>query len=151
MSKNDNVKNPKHYTSHPSGVECIQITEHMEFCIGNAIKYLWRAGLKLDKIEDLKKAKWYIERELKRLGCKDVPVHESTVLTDADLNKLAEEYDSVTIEFNNDCNTALTKGAEYSASSTEVDGCGGNCKVCKCELAALDRKSKDYLENIKND
>lgn len=58
--------NPKHYTQHPSGIECIQITEHLNFCLGNAIKYIWRAGLKGDAIEDLQKAKWYIEREIKR-------------------------------------------------------------------------------------
>lgn len=61
---NDNVNHPKHYTSHPSGIECIQITEHMDFCIGNAIKYLWRAGGKNDKVEDLRKAIWYIQRKI---------------------------------------------------------------------------------------
>ncbi len=64
----DPVTNPKHYNSHPSGVECIQITEHMGFCLGNAMKYIWRADEKWDAIEDLKKAKWYIERELKKRG-----------------------------------------------------------------------------------
>lgn len=62
------VIHPRHYTAHPSGVECIQITEHMNFCLGNAMKYIWRAGLKHeDKIVDLQKAKWYIEREIARL------------------------------------------------------------------------------------
>ena len=65
--KNDPVNHPGHYTSHPSGVECIQITEHLNFCLGNAIKYLWRAGLKGDSTEDLKKAAWYIDREIKRI------------------------------------------------------------------------------------
>lgn len=59
----DVVNHPPHYTQHPSGVECIEITEHMSFLMGNAIKYLWRADLK-GGIEDLKKAKWYIEREI---------------------------------------------------------------------------------------
>ena len=63
---NDSVNHPLHYTDHPSGIECIQITEHMGFCLGNAIKYIWRADLKNDAIEDLEKAKWYIERELKK-------------------------------------------------------------------------------------
>ena len=63
MSKHDPVNHPKHYTAHPSGVECIQITEHMGFCLGNAMKYLWRADLK-NGVEDLKKARWYIEREI---------------------------------------------------------------------------------------
>ena len=49
----DNINHPKHYTQHPSGVECITIVEHMGFCLGNAIKYIWRADLKNDAIEDL--------------------------------------------------------------------------------------------------
>jgi hypothetical protein len=61
------VNHPPHYTSHPSSVECIQITEHFNFCIGNAIKYLWRAGLKGEALEDLRKAAWYINREISRL------------------------------------------------------------------------------------
>ena len=63
---NDVVNHPKHYTNHPSGVECIQITEHMNFNLGNALKYIWRADLKNDAVEDLKKAEWYIKRELLR-------------------------------------------------------------------------------------
>ena len=63
----DQVNHPKHYVSHPSGVECIEITEHMNFNLGNAIKYIWRASLKGKEIEDLRKAKWYVEREIQRL------------------------------------------------------------------------------------
>lgn len=63
----DPVNHPAHYTTHPSGVECIQITEHMNFCRGNAVKYIWRAGDKGDEIEDLKKARWYLDREIARL------------------------------------------------------------------------------------
>lgn len=62
--KPDNVNHPPHYTAHPSGVECIEITEHLCFNIGNAIKYLWRCGSKINAIEDLKKAAWYINREI---------------------------------------------------------------------------------------
>ena len=75
MTKEDKVNHPKHYTSHPSGVECITITRHYCFAIGNAIKYLWRAGLKkelglsdkLKEIEDLNKAIWYINDRIKQL------------------------------------------------------------------------------------
>lgn len=63
----DVVNHPSHYTSHPSGVECIQVTEHMGFNLGNAVKYIWRADLKNDAIEDLKKAEFYIRREIQRL------------------------------------------------------------------------------------
>lgn len=65
----DPVNHPKHYTAHPSGVECIQITEHMGFNLGNAVKYIWRNGLK-DQVpnhEDLRKAIWYINREIERI------------------------------------------------------------------------------------
>jgi hypothetical protein len=62
----DLVNHPPHYTAHPSGVECIQITETMNFCLGNAVKYIWRADLKDDAIEDLKKAVWYVNREIER-------------------------------------------------------------------------------------
>jgi hypothetical protein len=62
----DQVNHPKHYVSHPSGVECIQITEHMGFNLGNAIKYVWRADLKADALEDLRKAIWYIDREIQK-------------------------------------------------------------------------------------
>jgi hypothetical protein len=64
----DNVNHPRHYTEHPSGVECIQITEHMGFNLGNAVKYIWRADLKGNQVEDLKKAIWYINREIQRIS-----------------------------------------------------------------------------------
>ena len=65
----NNVNHPKHYNSHPNGIECIDIIRHYVCDIANAIKYLWRAGLKPEmgmedaekEIEDLKKALWYIE------------------------------------------------------------------------------------------
>ena len=65
-TKNDNIEHPKHYTSHPSGIECIQITRHMGFNLGNAIKYIWRADLKNDALEDLEKAVWYLRDEIKK-------------------------------------------------------------------------------------
>ena len=78
-TEHDAVNHPHHYTSHPSGVECIQITRHYCFAIGNAIKYLWRAGLKQDvgtppkekEIQDLEKAIWYINDRIKQLKNED--------------------------------------------------------------------------------
>lgn len=64
---NDTINHPKHYNNHPSGVECIDVVEHMNFNRGNAIKYIWRAGDKGNEIEDLKKAAWYINREIQKL------------------------------------------------------------------------------------
>jgi len=66
MIETDIVNSPPHYTEHPSGIECIQVTEHMGFNLGKAIKYICRCDLKKDAIEDLKKAKWYIEREIQK-------------------------------------------------------------------------------------
>ena len=64
--QDDPVNHPKHYTSHPSGIECIEVTRHMSFNIGNAMKYLWRADEKGNPIENLKKAIWYINDEIEK-------------------------------------------------------------------------------------
>jgi hypothetical protein len=56
----ESVSHPSHYTSHPSGVECIEITKHMGFLDGNALKYLWRYSLK-NGIEDLRKCRQYLD------------------------------------------------------------------------------------------
>jgi len=68
VGTSDAVNHPAHYNTHPSGVECIDIVEHFGFCIGNAIKYAWRAGLKTESpLEDLRKGRWYLDREISRL------------------------------------------------------------------------------------
>ena len=66
IKHNDTVNHPSHYTGHPSGIECIQVTEHMNFCLGNAVKYIWRCDDKGEAIENLRKACWYVEREIER-------------------------------------------------------------------------------------
>lgn len=66
QAHHDPVNHPKHYTNHPSGIECIQITRHMGFNLGNAMKYIWRADLKNDAIEDLEKAVWYLKDEIEK-------------------------------------------------------------------------------------
>ncbi len=66
----DPVNHPAHYTTGPKHdacgetIECINITETMDFCLGNTIKYIWRAGHKHDELEDLKKAAWYLNRAI---------------------------------------------------------------------------------------
>lgn len=69
LKEMDLINSPTHYTSHPSGIECITITQHHNFCVGSAIKYLWRAGLKEGNpsIQDLEKARKYIEFEIARI------------------------------------------------------------------------------------
>ena len=82
----DKVNHPAHYTSHPSGVECITITRHYCFAVGNAIKYLWRAGLKKEEgyadvqkeIEDLKKAAFYIYDRINQLEKSQYPNQTET-------------------------------------------------------------------------
>ncbi len=76
----DNVNHPKHYTAHPSGIEAIEVTEHMNFCLGNAIKYCFRSGNKVqsDDTEDLRKAVWYAKRDLESLSRRyEIPSIES--------------------------------------------------------------------------
>lgn len=63
MNTIDNVNQPKHYCSHASGIECIQIAELLPFNLGNALKYLWRSDLKWDKQEDTRKAIFYLRRQ----------------------------------------------------------------------------------------
>lgn len=75
INQKNNVNHPSHYTSHPSGIECIDIARYYDFDIGNVFKYIWRAGLKKDadltdiqkEIEDLEKAKWYLEDKINQL------------------------------------------------------------------------------------
>ncbi len=59
--------NPAHYRRHPSGIECIEVVRHMNFNTGNAVKYIWRYLDKGDPVENLKKAQWYIDDEIRRL------------------------------------------------------------------------------------
>ena len=61
------VEHPRHYNEHPSGVECITIVRHMNFNLGNVVKYLWRFGKKGPSMEDLRKAAWYLKDEIERL------------------------------------------------------------------------------------
>ena len=64
----DPVHHPGHYTQHPSGVECIEVTRHMSFNLGNVVKYVWRSGLKdqAPTIQDLEKARWYLDDEIQK-------------------------------------------------------------------------------------
>lgn len=106
--KEDKVNHPKHYTSHPSGVECIDITKHYCFEVGNAIKYLWRCGLKqeegmsiLDKeIEDLEKAKWYINSRINTLKESKNKNFKST--HQQNLEKLIKILNNILKDNNND-------------------------------------------------
>lgn len=70
----DSVNHPSHYAANGptcphcgSTIECITITEGMGFCLGNTFKYIWRKDSKGNALEDLKKARWYLDREIQRM------------------------------------------------------------------------------------
>lgn len=69
--ENDPINHPAHYAQGWSnGAEVIDITENLNFNRGNAVKYLARAGRKdsMTELQDLRKAAWYVDRELERLS-----------------------------------------------------------------------------------
>lgn len=102
---NDNVNHPKHYTEHPSGVQCIEITRHMNFNLGNAIKYIWRSPLKGREIEDLRKAAFYINDEIARLE-------------DLQFKKDIDEYEEKRTELYNQAQEALKQFEEIENAET---------------------------------
>jgi len=66
---NERVSHPRHYNQSKSGIECIELIEHLPCNIANAVKYVWRCGLKSTEtpLRDLESARWYTEREAKRV------------------------------------------------------------------------------------
>ena len=67
----EKVNHPSHYNKNPRGIECIDVTEHMNFNLGNAMKYIWRSEQDGNLIQDLEKARWYLTRELQRVRSKE--------------------------------------------------------------------------------
>lgn len=63
----DEINKAEHYNTSPSGIECIEVVEHMDFCSGNAMKYLWRHNDKENPVKDLRKAIYYIERRISQI------------------------------------------------------------------------------------
>ena len=96
----EHVNHPKHYNQHPAGIECIDIIRHYTCDIANAIKYLWRAGLKPEmgkedaekEIEDLKKALWYIEDYLNN------PSAEMRLVISTPMHKYVHETTGHTVD-----------------------------------------------------
>lgn len=98
---NDPVNHPAHYTNSDAvcsecgtQIECIDVTQHMTFCLGNAVKYIWRAGLKDEDttIQDLAKAVWYIQREIQRLEEEQPDEPEGFVYDVVNLQELREQF-----------------------------------------------------------
>lgn len=134
----DKINNPPHYTRHPSGIECIQVTEHFNFNLGNAIKYIWRCGLKGDELEDLKKARWYIDREIRKREEEVDQVIERIrrgleqsrrgEITELDLETLLPEDEVIALD---DQRPELCPGCGLILSASCLD-----CGVCKsCHIS----------------
>lgn len=76
----DTINHPNHYTGRGIGYECIDITQHQTFCVGNTIKYLWRYQNKGKPLEDLRKARWYAHRAMKRQETVDLEHHHCRII-----------------------------------------------------------------------
>ena len=143
----DNVNHPRHYTSHASGVECITVTEHMNFCVGNAVKYLFRVDEKNNPIEDLRKASWYIEREIdRRLKDKEGNFGKSSVSNteQAEANKrLAAYCDLLDKQYEEEAYDAETKRMEDElARKKEIEA----EKLSNARIAAIGGDYEGYCE-----
>ena len=145
-NKNDQVNHPKHYTSDPSGIECIDITRHRNFNIGNAIKYLWRAGLKEDKdrklidkqVEDLNKAVWYLVDEIHRLGGR------CTVKTDSINTCLPIDNESI-------IDAVMNYSKVVDGTYKTLLGVGGNNDECRRILHRTIEDHIDYWYKVQKD
>lgn len=154
-NKNDNVNHPKHYTSDPSGIECIDITRHRNFNIGNAIKYLWGAGLKFgveitpkktaiikngkdNEIEDLNKAVWYLVDEIHRLGGR------CTVKTDSINTCLPIDNESI-------IDAVMNYSKVVDGTCKTLLGVGGNNDECRGILRRTIEDHIDYWYKVQKD
>jgi hypothetical protein len=99
----DLINKPKHYNSHPKGYECWDVVGPFGYFIGNAMKYLWRQGLKpgVENIQDLRKAIAFIEKEIKNMEEKKtieftgIPINNTYPECEGDMNKPYLPLDSV--------------------------------------------------------
>lgn len=95
----DPVNHPRHYTSHPSGIEAIEVTRHMTFNLGNAVKYIWRAGLKENEVEDLQKAMFYLADEIRRLGAAPDRIEVDHVLKFIDELRMEPDIEGIQSDY----------------------------------------------------
>ena len=89
----EQIDHPNHYNNHPSGVECIEIVEHMPYNIGNAVAYLWRYQDKHeDPTLDLKKAMWHIQREIEKIENARLRQTNATIFADNYLHPMDDFF-----------------------------------------------------------
>jgi hypothetical protein len=99
---NERVNNPRWYNSHPSGIACIELIEHLPCNLANATKYLWRCGLKSSEtpLRDLQSARWYLKREEDRIELyelDDEPKRKTEVVWRALARRVIEKDDDSTL------------------------------------------------------
>lgn len=124
--KDDAVNHPKHYTSHPSGIECIQITRWMSANCANAFKYLWRAGLKGAALQDLQKARWYLQDAIDHGTEQPGPVARAALMA-LDWKSILIAFPSPTIRVlhnirNADVGGAVLREEHLREALNELDG-----------------------------
>lgn len=113
----ETINHPPHYMAHPSGVEAIDICEWLPFSAGNAIKYVWRADHKGRSREDLHKAIWYLERQIRSRGPSMGPFSRFNVSYRP--GKLASERALLVLR--SDANSLLSKVLSALAVPEEVE------------------------------
>ncbi len=95
----DNVNHPAHYEAN-GPFECIELAQHFNFCIGNAIKYVWRHMDKGKPFEDLSKALWYVQWEMDSTHSSDyhtpIPTYwKLCELVDSDYANMAKQDEAL--------------------------------------------------------
>jgi len=124
----DKVNHPSHYTSHPSGIECIEITRHMSYNLGNALKYIWRCDLKYDAVEDLEKAIFYLKDEIEKRNKKT----SAPTTNKSDLFDLHELWCAACITGDEkDCDCGLISVSNKTEKMNLIDLRWHNI-MCKC-------------------
>ena len=145
----EKVKHPKHYNKHPSGVECIDIIEHMDFLCGSAIKYIWRADHKENAIQDLEKAIFCLQREIQRRA-------KSEEERSRELNRCeSASCNSTAISFRQDKETNNEKGSlstpkhiiQYNEAWTDTGGVSREAGVYSKTKSSESRKIRKSIRD----
>jgi hypothetical protein len=137
------VNHPVHYNQHPAGIECIDVIEHMTFPIGNVIKYAWRADYKND-LEDLEKAKWYLDREIVRRS--KLKADEPTTPEKPPLVFEAQPWGCCP-----NCGGAYKfESVSMGSNPDEMRIAAIECLACKFRVGYLDIKGPSVIEEWRN-
>lgn len=139
MTDHDPVNHPTHYKSDAKcracgeSIECIDVTRHMDFDTGNAMKYLWRAGKKDATVQDLRKAIWYIEDKIATLEGRTNPsVHRLT--DDKGPHAFSSEFSSGRVQVGHEEGCPLYMG-----------GADPNTTACECFVIRKAKRQADLI------